>query len=292
MDDRKLETFLIVAREGSFTKAAEHLYISSVAVKKQIDALEDELSAILFVRSPSGCTLTNIGSLFYHHAETILHEINHAKTEIRNSFLSLEKEIIVGHNIHFNHKFAGGLSTHFSEVDSDHILQFLHLPRNELISKLSNKQIHCVFAEESLLEEDRYQDIEFFPLISLDVYAIMKKNHPLSNREKLSIEDLKGYELYSSILLRKDILNQLNIISKHPAIIIEETDRYNLFNSIIKNAIQIYPNSIPYHISIPLEVPPVILGIYTLKNSQSLIRKLIDFSLDFINNIHNPSNIL
>ncbi len=40
MFDGKLETFIKVAECGSFTKAAEDLYITPTAVMKQINALE------------------------------------------------------------------------------------------------------------------------------------------------------------------------------------------------------------------------------------------------------------
>ena len=59
-----LNTFLAVADCGSFTKAADHLYISSTAVMKQINALEQHLELKLVDRTParrggdlSGCKI-------------------------------------------------------------------------------------------------------------------------------------------------------------------------------------------------------------------------------------------
>ncbi|MDO5133278.1 MAG: LysR family transcriptional regulator, partial [Eubacteriales bacterium] len=51
MYDKVLDTFIIVAETGSFTKAAEKLYITHTAVRKQINQLEANLGVNLFDRS-------------------------------------------------------------------------------------------------------------------------------------------------------------------------------------------------------------------------------------------------
>ena len=64
MFDGKLETFVKVAADGSFTKAAEGLYITPTAVMKQINALEVELAVTLFERTNHGLRLTTAGESF------------------------------------------------------------------------------------------------------------------------------------------------------------------------------------------------------------------------------------
>lgn len=59
--DTKVKTFLAVAREGSFSKAAKSLYLSPVSVMNQIRTLESEIGSTLLDRSPCGCTLTRAG---------------------------------------------------------------------------------------------------------------------------------------------------------------------------------------------------------------------------------------
>ena len=66
MFDGRLETLIKVAESGSFTKAADALYVTPTAVMKQINALEKELSVTLFERTNhhprgrklfAGCTI-------------------------------------------------------------------------------------------------------------------------------------------------------------------------------------------------------------------------------------------
>ena len=51
MYNPQLETFMCVVESGSFSKAAEKLYISSQAVIKQVDSLEESLGVQLFSRT-------------------------------------------------------------------------------------------------------------------------------------------------------------------------------------------------------------------------------------------------
>ena len=49
-----LTTFITVTDCGSFSKAAERLYISPTAVMKQMNSLETHLNLTLIERTPSG----------------------------------------------------------------------------------------------------------------------------------------------------------------------------------------------------------------------------------------------
>lgn len=66
-----LDTFSAVVECGSFTKAAEKLYISPTAVMKQINALEEHLKLKLTMRTPSGVRLTPAGEVIYRDAKFI-----------------------------------------------------------------------------------------------------------------------------------------------------------------------------------------------------------------------------
>jgi DNA-binding transcriptional LysR family regulator len=67
-----LDTFIIVADDGSLTRAAEHLYLSPTAVMKQMNALERHLDLKLFERTPSGVRLTPAGEVIYRDAKFMM----------------------------------------------------------------------------------------------------------------------------------------------------------------------------------------------------------------------------
>ena len=60
----QLETFLCVVESGSFSKAAEKLFITAPAVIKQINSLESSLNLQLFDRTHRGLIVTKRENLF------------------------------------------------------------------------------------------------------------------------------------------------------------------------------------------------------------------------------------
>ncbi|WP_374265544.1 LysR family transcriptional regulator [Zoogloea sp.] len=72
MADRRLQVFHAVARHGSFTRAAEALFMTQPAVTFQIKQLEEQFNTRLFDRGHGRVTLTPAGDLVMAYAERIL----------------------------------------------------------------------------------------------------------------------------------------------------------------------------------------------------------------------------
>ena len=72
MADRRLQVFHAVAKQLSFTKAAEVLFMTQPAVTFQIKQLEEHFNTRLFDRGHGRITLTPAGDLVLDYAERIL----------------------------------------------------------------------------------------------------------------------------------------------------------------------------------------------------------------------------
>ncbi|MBQ4545818.1 MAG: LysR family transcriptional regulator [Oscillospiraceae bacterium] len=83
MYDEYLKTFICVAECGSFTKAAELLYLSPNAVKKRIGSLEESTGISLFERTLKGEKLTAAGKTFYGDAKNLVQNYNNAVERAR-----------------------------------------------------------------------------------------------------------------------------------------------------------------------------------------------------------------
>src|SRR5512142_3774 len=98
MDFDQLDTFLAVARDLSFSRAAEKRFRTQPAISSQIRALEDEVGAKLFDRSGGKVALTAAGKVFQKYAEETLE----ARRAILNNIHEMERvprgEIVVGAN--------------------------------------------------------------------------------------------------------------------------------------------------------------------------------------------------
>ncbi len=75
--------FEAAARNLSFTKAAEELFITQSAVSRQIKALEDHLGVRLFKRRPRSLVLTESGQLLYRLAADVLERLQAGTDQLR-----------------------------------------------------------------------------------------------------------------------------------------------------------------------------------------------------------------
>lgn len=93
MYNPQLETFIKVADAGSFSKAANELFISTTAIIKQINLLESSLDIQLFIRTHRGLTLTEAGQSIYRDAKYIIGYASESVRRAKQAMLKTENTI-------------------------------------------------------------------------------------------------------------------------------------------------------------------------------------------------------
>ena len=96
MELRVLNYFLAIAREESFTKAAQQLHITQPTLSRQLAALEEELGVNLFARSGRNITLTEEGILFKRRALEILELEERTLDELKGCEGIVEGTVTIG----------------------------------------------------------------------------------------------------------------------------------------------------------------------------------------------------
>ena len=84
-EDSRINVFMAVCDEGSFTKAAKRLGISQPAVSQNISEIEKGVGARIFERNRNSVTLTEEGRLFKEFAGQILYWYKTASESFRSS---------------------------------------------------------------------------------------------------------------------------------------------------------------------------------------------------------------
>jgi DNA-binding transcriptional LysR family regulator len=96
MADRRLQVFHAVAKQMSFTKAAETLFMTQPAVTFQIKQLEEHFNTRLFERGHGRIALTPAGEIVLEYAERILALSAELETRLREMTGRLSGPLLIG----------------------------------------------------------------------------------------------------------------------------------------------------------------------------------------------------
>ena len=96
MDIKHLRYFIEVARQKSFSRAAELLHVSQSAISKMVKDLEDELGQFLFNRDSKQIRLTESGELFLGHAQEVVTLFNNLPAELMTASGEDRGRVMIG----------------------------------------------------------------------------------------------------------------------------------------------------------------------------------------------------
>lgn len=96
MADRRLQVFHAVAKQRSFTRAAESLFMTQPAVTFQIRQLEEQYATRLFERRTGDVALTPAGELVLSYAERILALSDELDTRLAELSGEVRGQLLIG----------------------------------------------------------------------------------------------------------------------------------------------------------------------------------------------------
>lgn len=233
MYNHQLDTFLQVADAGSFSKAAEVLYISSTAVMKQINLLEEGLGVQLFARTPRGLTLTDAGRSYYQDAKYMIQYAKDAQARARNAMQGNEKVIRIGVSPMTPGQFLMSLWPQIQEqcpAVKFKMVNFDNTPENSVnILRNLGRDIDIVAGlfDQAFLTERKCAGLE---LCRTPIRCAVSIYHPLAAKTSLSMEDLHGENF---MLIKRGWNKYLDVLRddlwrEHPQINIIDFDQFTL----------------------------------------------------------------
>ena len=200
MYNHQLDTFIKTAELGSFSKAAEELYISPTAVIKQLNILEDRCGFKLFKRSSHGVTLTPAGRSLYEDAKTIVRFSEDALNKARRLTEISEYTVRVGTSLLYKCRLLPDLWSKISEKFPEMKIEILPMSEyREGGDSLAMLGIKYDMWEGIYGINGWRGRCQFLELSRTPICCAVAKNHRFANSEGLTMQDLNGEYLVMPI---------------------------------------------------------------------------------------------
>lgn len=253
MEIRVLEYFVMVAKEGNITRAANRLHITQPTLSRQISELETELNTQLFTRGKRSIVLTESGQLLMQRAQELLNLVAKTKRDLQESQTKIIGTVSIGCvESKASQKLAQWIKT-FLKQHPCVMFEIVSGNGDDLREKLDKGLIDLAILLEPI-------EVAKYDSIKLDVKErwgiLLPINHTLSKIEKITVDQLKSIPLIvSGRSIVQDELERwlgvrqddLNIIATH---------------TLLTNSLQLLNENIAYPISIE--------GAITIRNDETI----------------------
>ncbi len=190
MDIENLRAFVSVYMQGSFSIAAQHLFVTQPAVSKRVALLEEQLQTRLFDRMGRKINPTPAGKELYPRAIAILAEIEHTQRAISNLSGIVSGRLGIATNHHIGMwrlpELLRDYSKSFSHVSLDLHFMDSSVAYDEILS--GDLEIGVI-----TLAPKPGEQLHSIPLWQDKLRFVCAADHPLAKRDKIRLSDLSTY---------------------------------------------------------------------------------------------------
>ena len=205
MSDFRLKVFQSVAKNLSFTKASQELFVSQPAITKHIQELESTYQARLFDRQGSKISLTEAGKLLLEHCGRILED-----------YKRLEYEMHLLHNEYTGELRLGASTTIAQYVLPPLLASIKKFPQVNLSLMNSNsREIEAALQEHRIdlgLVEGvfRLPNLKYTTFLEDELVAVIRTGSKLQVGEEITPEEL----LHIPLVLRERGSGTLDVFER------------------------------------------------------------------------------
>ncbi|WP_372521983.1 LysR family transcriptional regulator [Sulfuricaulis sp.] len=190
MDISALQAFIAVAESGSFSRAAERIFLTQPAVSKRIAALEQDIGARLFDRVGRKIHLTPAGEALLLRTRAVLGELEDIKRDITNLSGTIAGELSIATSHHIGlHRLPGPLKR-FHETYTQVRLNLHFMDSEKACNAVARGELELAVvtlppsAEPPLRVEKIWDD-------PLDI--VVSRSHPLAQVKRVQAAMLLDY---------------------------------------------------------------------------------------------------
>jgi DNA-binding transcriptional LysR family regulator len=194
----KMCYILEIERCGSMNKAAQNLFMSQSALSSAIGEVEKELGIQIFRRSNRGMTLTDEGRELAARIAPIVESSRELQRYYERRKASEPVQLSIAAQ---RYPFCAAAFVELLHSIGQQPMQ-LSLKEMDMISVIGdvasgNSGLGVIFVsdrtDQSVFRALQENNLQFIPLLTLRPHVFMRKGHPLSGMDSLTVEQLLDY---------------------------------------------------------------------------------------------------
>ncbi len=193
---RQLRYFVEIAESGSFTAAAEHLYIAQSALSRQIKELEQQLGTPLFERTARQPRLTPAGQTFFERARKLLADLDSAERLTQEIGQGLRGSLRLNHSstVPLTGRLLERLS-HYLNANPDVSLEIAQQGSEAQLQDIAEGNLDIGLLRLPVLRQ--HPGIAIQPLYSEPLYLAVAAGHPLASATSVQLQQLSDERFIS-----------------------------------------------------------------------------------------------
>lgn len=287
MELRQLKYFAKVAETLNFSEAAKMLCITQSTLSQQIKQLENELDTPLLIRSSHKVTLSEAGELILPHVRRVIYEAESCADRINDLNKLASGSLSIGVTYSFSPILTETLLLFMKQYPKIR-LDIYYKPMNELMELLKERVVDFVLAFKPTRS---IEGVESHILFQNYLAAIVSEHHPLASKEKVTVAELRTYDLAlpSKGLQARNTFD--NIVSAHDPLRVRiELNEVNILLKLIRQSmlVTVLAEATIHNETgvkaVPLDIPEnemagcvhILKDTYRKKSMQEFIRMLGD----------------
>lgn len=189
MDYRLLHSFVVLAQELHFGRAAVKLHIAQPALSQHIKALEKALDLELFIRDRRNVALTYEGEQLLEQARITVNHYELFRKNARSLRHGSKGQITLGYvGSSILDPALGLLINGYRQAKPDIDFAIEEHNVNEQVSLLLNKQLDVALVRTPV---PQYAELDYLNVTTRQLVAVLPQHHPLVAESRISLSQLR-----------------------------------------------------------------------------------------------------
>lgn len=189
--------FVEVVRERSISSASRQLRVPQQSLSSSIQALEEELGAVLLERSPSGVRPNAAGLAVYEYMEQFLKQYQALSESFHPARQKIRCQIPLAVQNNMLQTVIPQLTSELIKQQAQISLDVLEKPQEEILAMVEREEIAMGIILCFLKGEEFYPQLPegmvFRQLFASRPYFWMSRHHPLARAKSVSMDMVRAY---------------------------------------------------------------------------------------------------